>query len=249
MSDTRELSYTAIIARLYRSGNRTKPWPFPPPVEKSTASLAFSIAVIRFCALRKNAIAVPALVAALLMPTISVQGAARSPLTLTVRLYNASGIPAEELTAARHGADSILRDTGIDVRFRECGRATDPCDTPLQSAEVVVRIIDAPAFNATLDPDAFGVTYIVKESNRGWLATVFADRIHSVATRVTVEPGTLLGRVIAHEVGHLLLGTDYHGARGVMRAAWPDGLLDRDGDDWRFSMLEAERMHRVLAAL
>jgi hypothetical protein len=34
-----------------------------------------------------------------------------------------------------------------------------------------------------------------------------------------------------------------------MRAEWPDGVLDRDGDDWRFSMLEAQRMHRVLAAL
>ncbi len=249
MSNTRELSYTAIIARLYRSGNRTKPWPFPSPVENSTASLAFSIAVIRFCALRMKAIAVRALVAAILVPLIGVQAAARSPFTLTVRLYNTSGIPARELTAARDAADSILRDTGIDVRFRACGRATDPCDTPLQSAEVVVRIIDAPAFNATLHPDAFGVTYIVKETNRGWLATVFADRIHSVATRVTVEPGTLLGRVMAHEVGHLLLGIDYHGPAGVMRAEWPDGVLDRDGDDWRFSMLEAERMHRVLAAL
>ncbi len=221
----------------------------PSPVEKSTAASAFSIAVIRFCALRMKALTVPALVAALLVPTISVQGAARSPLTLTVRLYNTSGIPAEELTAARHAADVILRDTSIDVRFRECGRATDPCDTPLQSAEVVVRIIDAPAFNTTLHPDAFGVTYIVKETNRGWLATVLADRIHSAATRVTVDPGTLLGRVMAHEVGHLLLGTDYHGAGGVMRAEWPDGVLDRDGDEWRFSMLEAERMHRVLAAL
>src|SRR5258705_1641598 len=25
--------------------------------------------------------------------------------------------------------------SGIDVRFRECGRATDPCDTPLRSVE------------------------------------------------------------------------------------------------------------------
>lgn len=185
----------------------------------------------------------------MLISSLGPPAVAEAPLILTVRLYNTSGISGDELAAARRAAAAILRDTGIDVRFRDCGRATDSCDTPLQSAEVVVRIIDAPAFNATLHPDAFGLTYIVKATNRGWLATVFADRIHAVAARVTVDPGTLLGRVMAHEVGHLLLGTDYHGAAGVMRAEWPDAVLDRDGDDWRFSMLEAERMHRVLAAL
>jgi hypothetical protein len=64
-----------------------------------------------------------------------------------------------------------------------------------------------------------------------------------------MEPGTLLGRVMAHEVGHLLLGTGYHGEAGVMRAEWPDAQLNRDGDHWRFSMLEAASMQRVLASI
>jgi hypothetical protein len=181
--------------------------------------------------------------------TISARGTAGSPATLTVRLYNTSGIPPDELAAARGAADAILRDTGLDIRFRECARTTDPCADTLNRSEVVVRIIDAPQFNATLHPEAYGVTYIVKETNRGWLATVFSDRIDAAAARVGVDAGTLLGRVMAHEIGHLLLGIDYHGAAGVMRAEWPDERLNRDGDEWRFSMLEAERMHRVLASL
>jgi hypothetical protein len=174
--------------------------------------------------------------------------AAESPVTLTVRIYNSSGLPSNESAAARGAAHSILRDTGLDVRFRQCGGATDSCDQPLARSEVVVRIIDAPPFNATLDPGAFGLTYIVKSTNRGWLATVFADRIGDAATRVGVEPGTLLGRVMAHEIGHLLLGVDYHGSAGVMRAAWPDRALNRDAEDWRFSMIEAERMQRIVAS-
>ena len=174
--------------------------------------------------------------------------AAESPVTLTVRLYNTSGVPADELAVARTTADSTLRDTGLDVTFRACGSATDSCDRPLARSEVVVRVIDAPAFNATLDPEAYGLTYIVKSTNRGWLATVFADRIGSAATRVGLEPGVLLGRVMAHEIGHLLLGIDYHGSAGVMRADWPDGGLNRDAADWRFSMVEAERMRRVIGS-
>jgi hypothetical protein len=55
--------------------------------------------------------------------------------------------------------------------------------------------------------------------------------------------------VIAHEVGHLLLGSGYHADAGVMRAEWPDALLHREGDEWRFSMLEAARMQRALASI
>jgi hypothetical protein len=186
------------------------------------------------------------------MATIAARARADTHTTLTVRLYNTSGIPADELAAARSVADAILRDTGLTPIFRPCGQlagGTDSCDEPLNRSEVVVRIIDAPAFNATLHPDAFGITYIVRETNRGWLATVFADRIGAAAERVGVDHGTLLGRVMAHEIGHLLLGIDYHGPVGVMRAEWPDDSLNRDADDWRFTMLEAERMQRVLASL
>ena len=187
------------------------------------------------------------LVVAVLMTTGG-RAAAESAATLTVRLYNTSGIPNDEFAAARDTAGAILRDTGLDVSVRDCRAATDPCDQPLRRAEVVVRIIDAPTFNASLDADAYGVTYIIKATNRGWLATVFSDRIRAAATRAGIDPGTMLGRVTAHEVGHLLLGLDYHGSAGVMRAEWPDGALNRDADDWRFSMLEAERMQRVVAS-
>jgi len=186
------------------------------------------------------------------MATIAAGAPAETRTTLTVRLYNTSGIPADELAAARSVAGAILRDSGLTPIFRPCGQlagGTDSCDEPLKRSEVVARIIDAPAFNATLHPDAFGITYIVRETNRGWLATVFADRIAAAAERVGVNHGTLLGRVMAHEIGHLLLGIDYHGPAGVMRAEWPDDSLNRDADDWRFSMLEAERMQRVLASL
>jgi len=187
--------------------------------------------------------------------TLTARQSAAPQVALTIRLYNTSGIPSAELLAARRAADSILRDTGLNVIFRHCGRpvspgdAVDACDEPLKPSELVVRIIDAPAFSTTLHPDAYGLAYVVPETNRGWLATVFADRIARAASRVGVEPGTLLGLVAAHEVGHLLLGTSYHGEGGVMRADWPDALLARGHEDWRFSIPEATRIHRVLESI
>jgi hypothetical protein len=202
-----------------------------------------------------QAVVTSAAKAVLVAMTLVVCVSADSSVTLTVRLYNTSGIPTPQLLAARHAAESILRHTGLDVRFRQCGRLVSPgnpvdlCDDLLKPSEVVVRVIDAPSVTASPQPDAYGVSYVVKETNHGWLATVFSDRIDRAATRVGVESGTLLGRVIAHEVGHLLLGSGYHGEAGVMRAEWPDALLSRKGDEWHFSMLEAARMQLVLASI
>jgi hypothetical protein len=196
-----------------------------------------------------------AVMAVLVAMTMAVGVDAESSLTLTVRLYNTAGIPVRQLLAGRRTAESILRGAGLGVRFRQCGHLlsleylVDPCDEPLERSEVVVRIIDAPPFNATLHPDVYGMSYVVRETNHGWLATVFSDRIDGAATRAGVDPGTLLGRVTAHEVGHLLLGTGYHGQAGVMRAEWPDAQLNLERQDWHFSITEAAKMQRALAAI
>ena len=185
--------------------------------------------------------------------TLSIGVRSEPSVALTVRLYNSSGIPASELMAGRRAAESILRDTGLAVIFRHCGRPGSPgddvetCDDRLEPSEVVVRVIDAPAFGTTLNPDAYGVAYVLQATGRGWLATVFSNRVEQAATRVGLEPGTLLGRVMAHEIGHLLLGNGYHGDAGLMRAEWPDSLLGRAGEDWHFSSVEAVRMQRLVA--
>ena len=164
--------------------------------------------------------------------------------TLIVRLYNTAAVSTEEMRAAQEAARSILGDTGLTVDFRNCGA----CDERLRPSEVVVRVIAAPAFNVALHPEAYGITSVVRETNRGWLATVFSDRIGAAAARAGVDPGVLLGRVIAHEVGHLLLGCGYHGGAGVMRAEWTDAELLRAAPEWRFLHSEAARMNGALDA-
>ena len=178
---------------------------------------------------------------------------AESPATLTVRIYNTAGIPSDELQSGRREAELTLRETGVQPVFRQCGQAVadapaDACDSALGGSEVVVRLIHAPTFNASLHPDAFGVAYVVTGPDRGWLATVFPDRIAIAAARAGADAGTLLGRVIAHEIGHLLLGGGYHGDAGVMRAVWTDDRLAGHDDQWRFSLGEGALIQRRLGA-
>jgi len=171
---------------------------------------------------------------------------AESRPTLTVRLYNTSGVPRQELQAARRALEGAFADTGLDLIFRQCGRSGSPgdpvdsCGERLTALEVVVRVIDSPVVNPTVHPEACGVAYLVRETDRGWLATVFSNRVATVATRTGVNAGTLLGLVAAHEIGHLLLGAGYHGWSGVMQPDWPDAQIKND--HWQFSRVEAARM-------
>ena len=185
---------------------------------------------------------VTAVVAAMAM---GVHAGAEPRVALTVRLYNTAGISAQELLSARDAMESTFQDSGLDLIVRQCGRGTgsiDPCSESLKPLEMVVRIIDAPLLDSTVHPDACGVAYVVKETDRGWLATAYSDRVTSAAVRVGVDAGTLLGLVISHELGHLLLGSGYHGWSGVMRADWSEELLAHPREPWRFSALEAAKM-------
>lgn len=155
-----------------------------------------------------------------------------APLTLTVRLYNSVGMSADEIVAARGIAAPILLETGIDVSFRYCRmfpadtEQYDACAQSLGPNEVVVRMIDAPEPVPGASELAFGYSYVVNSTDRGWLATVYVDRIRVAASRVGLERARLLGMVVAHEVGHLLLGQE-HSETGLMAPQWHDLSLRR----------------------
>jgi hypothetical protein len=55
---------------------------------------------------------------------------------------------------------------------------------------------------------------------RGRIVYIFYDRIYRIAAfhNTAVQHG--LGHVMAHEIGHVLLGVNSHSAEGLMRAAW-----------------------------
>jgi hypothetical protein len=58
------------------------------------------------------------------------------------------------------------------------------------------------------------------------VASVFYKRVENLSWRLDEnkqQTPVLLGDVIAHEIGHLLLGTNSHSPTGIMSARW-----DRD---------------------
>jgi hypothetical protein len=155
------------------------------------------------------------------------------------------------LDDAESTVDSLLREAGIESSWRNCRTSNGPssesddvCGDVLNPSEVIVRIVGAP--RAITDVEVLGYSHVDPYRRQGTLATVFADRVRALAAALRIDEGTLLGRAITHEVGHLLLGTLEHSETGLMRRAWNTPGHHRA--DWLFSSAEAMRMRAGLEA-
>jgi hypothetical protein len=161
-------------------------------------------------------------------------------LYVVVRLYDMQGVPNDTLLTARDTAVRILRDANIDLRWRDC----QPCNRPAGPVELMVRVASA---NANADAASLGFSYVDVDRKVGTLATVFADRVHSLAASSHADEGELLGRAMAHEIGHLLLGTHDHTRAGLMRGTWTSTELARNRPlDWRLSNDDSAHLRQAL---
>jgi hypothetical protein len=139
-------------------------------------------------------------------------------LLLTARFYTIADVPVSDRAAATQVAANILHAAGIEILWMNCDdrvsahqRVTrKECMTPPNPDEVIVRFVSAQLSTDRLNrpgPDSLGDAYVDKSAASGTLATVYVDRVAVMARSAGLDAGTLLGRVMAHEIGHLLLGT------------------------------------------
>ena len=170
---------------------------------------------------------------------------------IVVRSYNMIGVPLPMLIRAETTIGALLRQAGIDSSWRDCrttqgpsSQSGDQCTEVPTASEVIVRIVRAP--RAITDTEVLGYSHVDAYRRQGTLATVFADRVRALAAALRTDEGTLLGRAITHELGHLLLGTLDHSETGLMRGTW--NTPGRRRSDWFFSSSEADRMRAGLDA-
>jgi|RhiMethySRZTD1v2_1073278.scaffolds.fasta_scaffold01844_12 hypothetical protein len=175
-----------------------------------------------------------------------------SDTSIVVRTYTQPA-SAADIQTARRTAGAILERAGIHVVWLECalpGEVTpaNACMKSPQANELIVRILSARALDHPLDDDTLGFAIIDLKSGTGSLATVYADRVSLMAQEAGVDDAELLGKAIAHEVGHLLLGTNRHTGRGLMRASWSSADLRQSHPAlWLFRGKESDAMRNRIA--
>lgn len=192
----------------------------------------------------------------MLTVTAPIEAASNTPAEAAVRTYNYALVSAEQLALARSAADSIFRGAGISLLWIDCrvpqnesgATCTDPLD---ERGDLLLRLTDgAPAHKAASGPRlALGASMLDRERRAGVLMTVDLLAVRTIAGQALADLPMLLGRAIAHEIGHLLLGTFEHPRAGLMRALWShDELRGIRPASWWFSPREAAQMRSRLTA-
>ena len=175
------------------------------------------------------------------------------PVTpLVIRLYGGPGASTYDSQPALEEAKAILAHAGFAPEWITCPADVPPphrCSVPLAGAELAVRLATAPSRSNPVQWLSLGYSLVDPGTRSGTLATVYLDRVQWLAGASTASVATLLGRAIAHELGHLLLGTPRHGRFGVMRAVWSSQMVRNSRPaEWRFSAHEAKQMRAAANA-
>lgn len=179
------------------------------------------------------------IVAVVLMTSTRTPASAVIDDSLLVRLYDNADIFASELASALRTTHDIMRRADLSVDWVQCrarrdGPVPTVCDQPLSSSDVVVRLIEG-SDKETGERRALGYSLFDSSGISGF-ATVYVDRVDWLARRAQYPRAPLLGRAIAHEIGHLLLRSNAHTETGLMREVWTaDQVVRNRREDWTFS--------------
>jgi len=164
-----------------------------------------------------------------------IPGDASEKLHLTVRAYIYAPIPQHDLDTAERVASRIFQKVGVELSWVDCPmiRQTAPlspaCTAPHALTDIHLTFMPDRIEGAQMGNSAMGLALPTPPPNRGqlaWISYARARRLLPDPRDVELTLGELLGHGIAHEIGHLLLGTNSHSPSGLMSARWNQKELE-----------------------
>jgi hypothetical protein len=163
--------------------------------------------------------------------------------SFTVLVFNYAGVPQSVLERAEREAGRIVGSAGVRLRWLNCsdqsGEAAAGCTQSPGSLQVLLHLLPRTATRRLAEPGSFGFALPLADDGPGFFAGVFCDRVAQLVTP-RVGEATILGHVLAHEIGHLFLGANRHSASGIMKADWRHADVERAGQG-RLTFSGAER--------
>ena len=178
----------------------------------------------------------------------------RPESVVVIRTYNYAGVSDEQFAAAKQEAEHIFLRARIALEWTECRVPNrvdgSECTEPLLAGrDLMLRLVDRVPVEGERVV-ALGESMLDREQRSGVLMTIDLFPVRSVAAGTSAPMPTLLGRAIAHEIGHLLLRSGDHPRMGLMRAFWSsDELRGIKPAHWEFSLREASQMRETLRQL
>jgi len=166
---------------------------------------------------------------------------------MSVSVCTRGNLSKNAAMGAEQVAASLFRSAGVEIVWAKCEIALEG-DAAVERHWFTLRLrAGGPFIKMDADAaDALGQTYLSFDDT-GYISDVYYEAVQALASSRQLDFTSLLGYVMAHELGHLLLGPG-HAAMGVMRAKWdPRDLRAMDRHWLKFSPEEALRMRQRLS--
>jgi hypothetical protein len=166
--------------------------------------------------------------------TIALPGSANETATkaqVTINVYNDAQLSSQILAQAEEEATRIFRKAGIESIWIDCRSLNtdthpDPeCQNPAGPSHLALRIVP---WSSESGDAIFGVAF-TSAADDGTYADVFYSSAEKLHQECHAGVPKVLGHVMAHEIGHLLLGMNAHSRMGIMRRDWHGPELQRIG--------------------
>jgi hypothetical protein len=181
---------------------------------------------------------------------LQVVGGQGAPIQLQVSVFNSSPISSSTIERAESEAGHVLRDAGVAVIWMNCPQDAQHeaslahCSEASFPSHLHLRIARA---SRGLKATTVGISFVA-EGGKGCYADLFHEPIRQLQEETHVSPSVILGHAMAHELGHLLLGTNSHSSSGLMRAHWTDeDLAKASKGNLRFSQEQSLSITNRLA--
>jgi hypothetical protein len=133
-------------------------------------------------------------------------------------------LPRSVVARAEEEMEAIFRAAGVQIEWKNCDESSAAEAARVPWFIIRLRNSNPPKTAGTSSLDAMGRAYI-GDGGDAYLADAYFKAIVALAERCQADAGDLLGGVMAHEMGHLLLGPG-HVPDGIMRTRWKTGELE-----------------------
>ena len=148
-------------------------------------------------------------------------------------------VPASILAEAEREATRVYQAAGVSLAWVPIGDASQKAWTRRLQVIILSREMSA----QKIELDNVGPRIVGQASYSAGRAYIFYDRAVEQAHRYAPSVATMIGWVIAHEVGHLLLPGSGHSDVGIMR-----GTFDRLCHEQRFTDAQSRSLQLSLVA-
>jgi hypothetical protein len=165
--------------------------------------------------------------------------------TITVAIYDDLHLSARILVDAQGEAMRIYRKAGVTISWIVCKSSTMEVDLRCQDSTSATHLNLRIVPHASKASDGiFGVAFLSAEGT-GAYSDISYDSVEELNRDWHVGVARVLGHVMAHELGHLLLGSNAHSRQGIMCPRWHGVELHQASTG---SLLFSEEQARLMRA-